>query len=61
MFFASAPDCGANGAVTITKDLGTSVSKTYAGLVTDNSGNEVWSGTVTLSAATPCFKVEILP
>lgn len=58
VYFNGAPSCGTNGAVTITKNLGSSISRTYAGKVKDDSGNEIWTGQVTLSALTPCFQVQ---
>ena len=61
VIFASAPDCGANGAVTVTKNLGGSLSKSYALTVTDQDGNTVYTATITLAASTTsCFQVQLI-
>ena len=54
----SAPECGANGFVTINKNLGSEKTGVYAYTVTDNNGNTVFSGTAILDANT-CYKVQV--
>lgn len=58
VYWTGAPDCGQNGSVTVTKDLGTDKSKSYSYKVIDQTGWEYWSGTVTFSANT-CIKQEL--
>jgi len=51
-YFASAPSCGATGAVTIVKDLGTQSSKDFTIDVTNETGAAVATYTVTFKGGT---------
>ena len=52
VYYPSAPNCGQNGSITVTKDLGSSkiMSATYS--VKDQTGYEYFSGTVNFNANT---------
>lgn len=54
----TAPDCGQDGSVTITKDLGSAKNKSYSYKVEDQTGHEYWSGTVNFTANT-CLALEL--
>lgn len=58
VYWTAAPDCGQDGSVTVTKDLGTSKSKSYSYSIKDQTGWEYWSGSITFEANT-CFKQQI--
>ncbi|WP_107038652.1 hypothetical protein [Brumimicrobium mesophilum] len=58
VFWASAPECGANATITVTKDLGSSKSKTFSYSVENQLGVEYQSGVVNFTAGT-CEKKEI--
>ncbi|MGB1248455.1 MAG: hypothetical protein ACPG4Z_06185, partial [Chitinophagales bacterium] len=46
VFWTGAPDCGQNGSITVTKNLGGDASKVYSYSVIDQTGFEYYSGTV---------------
>ena len=53
VFHTSSPDCGANGTVTVTRDLGSAKSKQYVFRVIDSENDEiVWEGTLNFKANT---------
>jgi hypothetical protein len=59
IYYTSSPDCGNNGTITVTKDLGSSKSKQYAFKVEDSEDGEViWEGTLTFNANT-CTTVQL--
>jgi hypothetical protein len=50
VYWTSSPDCGQNGSVTVTKDLGSDKMKKYSYRVVDQSGWEYWKGEVEVKA-----------
>jgi hypothetical protein len=52
VYWNSAPSCGANGSITVEKDLGFSKSRAYNYSIVDNNNLELWSGSVTMDANT---------
>ena len=58
VFFTAEPDCGANGSITITKDLGVAKNKSYDYSVEDQTGHVYWSGTANFTANT-CLALEL--
>lgn len=50
VYWTGAPDCGANGSINVTKDLGNAKSKTFTYKVIDNLGFTVESGILNISA-----------
>ncbi len=58
VFWTGAPDCGTNGSITVTKDLGTSNSKSFNYSVKDQDGDEAWSGTLNF-VGNQCTAVEL--
>ena len=56
--WTGAPNCGQDGSVTVTKNLGNVKSKAYTYSVKDQDGNELWSGTVNFKANT-CVAVQL--
>jgi hypothetical protein len=59
VYWASAPACGANGSITITKDLGSAKNKTYTYTVEDDLGFTVAGGILNFEANS-CESVEIV-
>lgn len=59
-YWPGAPDCGDNGSVTVTKQLGTSIEKDFSYQVVDDTDSEIWSGTVTFDAIS-CTSIELTP
>ena len=53
-YWTSPPSCGQSGAVTITENLGTNKSLAYSLVVTDQSGNTLWSPSITVTASPSC-------
>jgi hypothetical protein len=51
-YWSGAPDCGQNGSMTVTKDLGESKSKAYELTVVDEDGYTWWTRTVNLDGNT---------
>ncbi len=52
VYWTAAPDCGQNATITVSKDLGTSTSKSYSYVVKDNDDYIIWQGTVNFEANT---------
>ena len=46
VYWTGSPECGTNGSITVSKNLGPSNSKSYSYSVKDQDGAEVWSGTL---------------
>lgn len=46
VYWTGSPDCGTNGSITVSKNLGTSNSKSFSYSVKDQDDAEVWSGTL---------------
>ena len=59
VYYTSTPDCGANGTITVTKDLGCDKSKSYSYKIIDQDNDEIWSGTVNFNANT-CTAIELV-
>lgn len=58
VYYGSAPNCGQNASITVTKDLGKDKSKSYTYSVKDQTGFEYYTGTVTFKANT-CTSYEL--
>ncbi len=58
VYWGSAPNCGQNASITVTKDLGTNKSKTFNYYVKDDWDEILWEGTVTFEANT-CIKTQL--
>lgn len=58
VYWTGSPDCGQDGSVTVTKNLGNVKNKTYTYSVKDQTGFEYWSGTVNFTANT-CLATEL--
>jgi hypothetical protein len=58
VYWTSRPECGQNGSVTITKDLGGVKNKSYTYSVKDQTGHEYWKGVVNFTANT-CESTEL--
>lgn len=52
VFWTAAPECGQTGTITITKDLGSEMSKTATYEVKDQTGFTYWTGTLNFLANT---------
>jgi hypothetical protein len=50
VYWLSAPACGSNGSITITKDLNTAKNKSYTYTVKDNLGFTYWAGILNFEA-----------
>jgi hypothetical protein len=59
VYFTAAPNCGANGSVSKTIDLGSDKSKSIAYKVIDDLGYIIWEGSYTVKANT-CNQLELL-
>jgi hypothetical protein len=58
IFWTSAPNCGSNASITVTKSLGTATNQSYEYSVVDQTGWEYWSGVINFSANT-CLNTEL--
>ncbi|MEZ4722217.1 MAG: hypothetical protein R2813_10120 [Flavobacteriales bacterium] len=58
VFWTGAPECGQNGSVTVSKDLGGDKSKSYSYKVEDQTGHQYYSGNATVEANT-CVTFEL--
>lgn len=58
IYYTSAPDCGQDGTITVTKDLGSDKSKAFPYKVVDDLGEEIWTGNITFEANT-CLATEL--
>ena len=59
IFWATAPACGQNGAITVTEDLGKVKTQAYTLSVKDQTGFEYWNATVNVVANT-CIQFQLL-
>lgn len=60
VYWNSAPDCGQNGTITVTKDLGSSTTRAATYEVWDEDGYMWWEGVVNFDANT-CASYELAP
>lgn len=58
VYWTGAPDCGQNGSITITKDLGSVKTQSFTYRVVDQTGFEYWSGILNFKANT-CTSLEL--
>jgi hypothetical protein len=58
VFWTGAPDCGQNGTVTVSKNLGESSNLSYTYKVIDDTGFEYWNGVANFTANT-CTTIEL--
>jgi hypothetical protein len=58
VFWAAEPDCGENGSITVTQDLGKNKQQDYTLSVKDQDGFEYWNTKVTIKANT-CLALEL--
>ena len=58
VYWTGAPDCGQDGSVTVTKNLGSVKNKTYTYSVKDQTGFEYWTNTVNFTANT-CLATQL--
>lgn len=58
VYYTGAPDCGDDGTITVTKDIGSVKSKSYTYKVIDDADYEIWTGTLTFEANT-CTSIEL--
>ena len=58
VYFTSEPACGAEGSITITRDLGVAKNKTFDYEVKDEDGTILWEGTLNFTANT-CSSLEL--
>ncbi len=59
VYWTSAPSCGDNGSITITKNLANVKNKSYTYSVVDQDGFELWSGVLNFTANS-CEAVELV-
>lgn len=59
VFYTSAPNCGSNGSISKTIDLGSNKSKSITYKVVDDFGDTIWMGTYTVTANT-CNQLELI-
>jgi hypothetical protein len=52
VYWGSAPTCGQNASITVSKDLGTNKSKSFNYYVKDDFDEIIWQGTVNFEANT---------
>jgi hypothetical protein len=57
-YWTGGPACGANGSITVEKDLGLVKSKSYPYQVKDDWGDVIWEGNVTVDANS-CLAFEL--
>ena len=57
-YWTGRPDCGANGSVTVSKELGAVKNKTYSYSIIDQTGFEYANGVVNFTANT-CQSIEL--
>ncbi len=58
IYWTSAPSCGQNGSITVTKDLGSAKNKSYTYSIVDQDGFELWAGVANFTANT-CTKIQL--
>jgi hypothetical protein len=59
VFWTAGPACGANGSITVTRDLGNTTNIALPYRVEDDFGDVIWDGIVNFSANT-CEAVELV-
>jgi hypothetical protein len=59
VFWPAAPDCGQNGSITVTEDLGKVKTHAFLLSVKDQTGHEYWSSTVNVDANS-CLQFQLL-
>ncbi|MEA3451643.1 MAG: hypothetical protein U9Q83_07035 [Bacteroidota bacterium] len=59
VYWTGAPDCGDNGSITVTMDLGNVKTQSYSYKVIDDLDEELWTGTINFNANT-CTHFELL-
>lgn len=59
VYFAGDPNCTQSGVVRLTKDLGTSKTKSAAYVVKDDFGDIIWEGNVTFDSKNTCFSIQL--
>ena len=60
VYWSGSPSCGQSGSASVTKNLGTSKSKSYSYSVKDDLGVTHWSGTINLSSSNSCLATELV-
>ncbi len=58
VYFPNAPECSQNGSITVTKDLGSTKSKSFSYSIKDQTDWEYFKGTITFEANT-CMKTQL--
>ena len=58
VYFSGPPDCGQNGSITVTRDLGSAKNKTYTYRVENQLGATLESGIINFAGG-ECVKVEL--
>ncbi len=58
VYWASEPDCGADGTISVTQDLGKDKTKTYTLSVRDQDGFEYWNADLTFEGNS-CLALEL--
>ncbi len=58
VYYSDAPECGQDGTVTVTKNLGKDKTKSFTYSVKDQDGIELWSGNVTFKSNT-CTAIQL--
>lgn len=58
VYWTSRPECGQNGSITVTKNLGGVKNKSYTYSVKDQTGYELWAGVINFTANS-CEAVEL--
>jgi len=59
VYWTGKPNCGQNGSITVTKNLGKVKSKSFTYSVKDDTGYEHWKGTVEFKANT-CEPIQLI-
>ena len=59
VYFTGDPACGQSSVVTSTKELGNVKTKTSTYIVKDDSGAQLWTGSVTYDATKSCTSYEM--
>ncbi|UPT67934.1 MAG: hypothetical protein M0D57_04535 [Sphingobacteriales bacterium JAD_PAG50586_3] len=58
VYWTSEPDCGQNGSISYTKNMGKSQSQTVTYSVVDDTNHEYWTNSITIEANT-CKSVQL--
>jgi hypothetical protein len=59
VYWTSAPDCGQNGSISVTEDLGNVKTHAFSLVVKDQTGFEYWTATVNIDGNT-CTQYQLL-